>query len=200
MATRGKATVIDRDLGWDYIKAQAKELAKKPGVVVGIRGTNADDKKTFISEDGGKAQNVGGPTLAEIATVHEYGSPSKGIPERSYLRSTVDKNLSSYRQILEQLKLQIFNPKVNVTVKNALLILGAKIKLDVQATIRAGIPPAWADSTREARIRRANPEGDFSIGKDGIKNATIIAETPLIDTGQLVNGITYAVEYKKDVK
>ncbi len=176
MATRGHGKVIDRDLGWKQIKATARELSKNPQAVIGIRGKEAIAAKQVDPSEEAKS----GLTLVQVATVHEYGSASAGIPERSYIRSTVDKNLKDYRQLLGELKDELFTPKSGMNVRKALLILGAKVKLDIQATIRAGLSPAWAESTREKRIQRAG--------------GAIIAETPLIDTGQLIGGITNDVQ------
>lgn len=168
-------TVIDRDLGWKHIRAQIAILAKKPQAVIGVRGAQADEKK---KEDDGSTANI---SLAEVATIHEYGAPAAGIPERSYIRSTVDENIVSYRRTIESLKDQLFNPKNPLTVRRALLILGEKVKADIRSKIRAGLSPAWAESTREGRISRAG--------------GAIVAETPLIDTGQLIGGITNDAEF-----
>jgi hypothetical protein len=181
MATRGFGRIIERDLGWKHVKAQSAILAKGPQAVIGIRGEEASAAKQVA--EGEPASSM---TLAEVATVHEYGSPSAGIPERSFIRSTVDENLPTYRQMLAGLRTKIFDPKSGMEVRQALLILGQKVKLDIQTKIRAGMSPPWADSTREKRIARAG--------------GAIIAETPLIDTGQLVGGITNDAQFKDGSK
>ncbi|HQL09719.1 MAG TPA: hypothetical protein PLE35_08990, partial [Lentisphaeria bacterium] len=55
--------------------------------------------------DAGKVVNVGVPAgrkekdgtpVAMIAAVHEFGSPSQGIPERPFLRVAVQRNRQKY--------------------------------------------------------------------------------------------------------
>ena len=161
-------SVKDTDFGWQKILKATVELSKKPHVRVGIQGESA-----LESKEGGDSVNV-----VDVATFHEFGTVN--IPERSFLRSTYDANEVKYIEILRKFKDRILNPNDKLNVKRALGLLGQKMKADIQKTIRDGLTPVWAESTRNARLKKAG--------------GAIIAETPLIDTGQLLRSIDYKVE------
>lgn len=165
-------SVKDKDLGWKKVLDQGILLNLKPFVKVGIQGASA------LSQKDPKVP----ATVVDVATFHEFGAPNANIPERSFMRSTYDKNEAKYIGILIKFKDQILDPNSQMTVKKALSLLGQKMKSDIQKTIREGMFTPWAPSTREARIKRA---------KGGI-----ISETPLIDTGQMLRSIDYKVEDK----
>lgn len=165
-------SVKDKDFGWQKVLIESSLLALKPYVQVGIQGESALAQK----ENNAKA------TVVDIATFHEFGAPNANIPERSFMRSTYDKKEKTYLEILAGFKDRILNPRDNLSVNKALRILGEKMKLDIQKTIREGLNPPWAASTREARIKKSS--------------GAIIAETPLIDTGQMLRSIHYKVEDK----
>jgi phage gpG-like protein len=42
---------------------------------------------------GGAVRKGAGPSNAEVGAVHEYGSPARGIPQRSFLRIPISENL-----------------------------------------------------------------------------------------------------------
>ncbi len=104
-----------------------------------------------------------GTSIITVGVVHEFGSPEHGIPQRSYLRSTLDSKKSEYKSLLTKLSRKMVTG--GLTMATALDTLGLKLQSDVQATIADGIDP-------ELKHR----EG-----------------TPLYDTGHLVQSITYKV-------
>ena len=69
-------SVIDRDMGYRDLLAAFATLADEPYVTVGIH-----------EDVGGYKAADDGATVAEYATYNEFGM---GVPERSFLRSTVD--------------------------------------------------------------------------------------------------------------
>lgn len=44
----------------------------------------------------GSATEADGTRIADIAATHEFGDPSRGIPERSFLRASIIKNRKNY--------------------------------------------------------------------------------------------------------
>ncbi|XQX20632.1 hypothetical protein ACOZ9R_10440, partial [Providencia alcalifaciens] len=72
--------------------------------------------------------------------------------------------------------------KGNITVTDGLTQVGAKAASDVKLAIKAVTTPALDDATVKARARR------HSKGKSTNK--------PLVDTGQMLNAVTFAVEDK----
>lgn len=164
MAFRGKRPSIttDRDHGEKEVLRTVDQLKSKPHVTIGIQ------------EDTGKAAHgEGGVTVLQVATWNEFGTMTAGgeihIPERSFIRATVDKNMQVYLQLVEQLHKKVILRQM--TVEEALSLLGEKIQADIQNEIAAGIDPENAPST---------------IARKG-------SSTPLIDSGQLRQSIRYKV-------
>lgn len=121
----------------------------------------------------GKTEADGTPT-ALIAAVHEFGSPERGIPERSFLRSSMRENSQKYVRLNKLNLISIL--RGNLTADQALGQLGEMAKGDVQVKIRSG---------------------DFTP----LKQATMDrkgSSKPLIDTGQMVQSVSYEVGGEND--
>lgn len=120
-----------------------------------------------------------GTSTAQVAATNEFGDPSQHIPERSFLRSAIKENADKYigmnrnnlRQVLEG----------HMSINNALGLLGQVAVGDVQRKIRSGPFKKLSDFTIEARRRRLNRQA-LDLNK------------PLIDTGQMIQSITYVID------
>ena len=99
-----------------------------------------------------------------IAFVHEFG-----IHERSYLRAGFDANLDKIQREFELLLSQVLELKI--TGKSALDLIGASVTTKIQDFLVELKEPPLAESTIRAK---------------GSSN-------PLIDTGQLMNSITWKI-------
>lgn len=165
-----KISFKERDLGMSHLLKEAAKLRKKPFVKVGV--TQAKGSKLHIDPVSKKQIK----TVADIAAFHEYGAPDANIPERSFIRSTVEKNKDAYDSHIAQLHEKIFDADSGMTTEKALGLIGQEVTADMKNTIREGIPPELKPET----IARKNK------GKSG-------GSTPLIDTGQLVNSLNYQV-------
>lgn len=161
-----KVTVVDK--GWDAIKARIGTLKGSGAIVsIGVQGTEA-------------AANHQGThlTVAQLATIHEFGKvihqPRMGrtivIPERSFLRKTVDmyRDAIARRQVL--LSQGFILGKFELT--GAMELLGMYVVGLIKQRIANGIAP---------------PNSPWTIARKG-------SSKPLIDTGQLRNSITHKVE------
>ncbi len=102
-----------------------------------------------------------------IAFVHEFGM--QNIPERSYLRAGFDANLDKIQREFEFLLSQVLELKI--TGKSALDLIGASVTTKIQDFLVELKEPPLAESTIRAK---------------GSSN-------PLIDTGQLMNSITWKI-------
>ena len=125
-----------------------------------------DNRVVNVGVPEGKREEDGTP-VAMIAAVHEFGSPSQGIPERPFLRVAVQRNRQKYVR-LNRINL-VKMLRGQATVEQALGQLGEMAKGDVQTEIRSG---------------------DFAP----LKPATIKrkgSSRPLIDTGQMVQSIAW---------
>lgn len=147
--------VVDRDLGYAAVIRQMSDLAGGARVVVGVRAENDEA--------------VGDTNLATIATVHEFGSDAAGVPERSFLRSTVDEQASEIADRMTRGVKAATAPGGDA--RRELGKIGAYVAGEVRRKIVDLRDPENADSTIEAK------------GSDN----------PLIDTGRLRQSIDFEV-------
>jgi hypothetical protein len=200
MAIKPKLTVniFERDLGFSHFLREAKKIRAKPYVKVGV----TQKRGSKLREDGKK-------TIADVAQIHEFGAPQAGIPERSFLRSTVNDN-GGYEELKRVLVGKIFDATAGMTVERALGLIGQTVTRDVKARIRDGIAPALKAATIRAKnaglIGKAKGKIASLEGKDklsgrqaeGFLKAKDLVETggestPLIDTAQMINAVSYEV-------
>lgn len=107
---------------------------------------------------------------AMIAFVHEFGSIANGIPERSFLRSTVLEQADKYAKIVMQKIPEAIKSGTNA--RDAYSMLGTIAMNDVKLKIASGDFAALAPAT----IRRKK------------------SSKPLIDTGNLRQSISYEIK------
>jgi hypothetical protein len=145
--------VVDKDNGWNALKKSLRKLGDQE-VVAGILG----DIDFSL------------PTVAAIGLVHEFGSPERNIPERSFIRSTFDKNEAKYTRLLQESVRKVVRTK----------------KIDKAALFRLG------ETARKDIVNRI-VQGEI---KQGLKPKTIArkgSSTALVDTGALVGSIVSKV-------
>jgi len=164
--------ITDRDMGWsDLVKGIAS--LQDAAVYVGIRQENGD-----------KGHTPGEPaTIATIATVHEFGS--EHVPERSFLRSTVDENEKRYSEALSVGILAVASGETSA--KKALEVVGAMAARDVKMGIRRGTHSEWRPLSEKYLKRKTTSKYTGRTKGKGTKS------TILIDTGRMVNSIDYQV-------
>lgn len=154
-------TVTDRDLGMSRI---LRDLTRTDAaeVYAGIR----QEKGAQIHDDESEE------TIAGIATVNEFGSPERGIPERSFLRATIDLEQDRLQKTLATGMGEVFEGKRDIP--GALALVGLHTVRAVQVRIARGIEPENALATIAAKG----------------------SSKPLIDTGRLRQSIEYEVRVK----
>lgn len=139
------------------------ELAKPSRVRVGVLGSRGGNAKHRDSE----------LSLLDIAHVHEFGSPAANVPERSFIRRTFSlvggRGAAWLPAFTAKLAAGVVKGKIDMVT--ALHILGQRGVAEVRRTITegAGVPPPLKPETIAA------------------KGST----RPLVDTGQLVNAVSY---------
>ena len=125
-----------------------------------------DGKVVHVGIPEGKKETDGTP-VAMIAAVHEYGSPSQGIPERPFLRVAIQKNRVKYARLNRINLVKMMRGQMGM--EQALGQLGEMAKGDVQAEIRSGdFAPL-----KEATVKRKG------------------SSRPLIDPGQMVQSMQW---------
>lgn len=125
-----------------------------------------DNRVVNVGVPEGKREEDGTP-VAMIAAVHEFGSPSQGIPERPFLRVAVQRNRQKYVR-LNRINL-VKMLRGQATAEQALGQLGEMAKGDVQTEIRSGVFTPLKEATKKRKG----------------------SSRPLIDTGQMVQSIAW---------
>lgn len=116
-------------------------------------------------EDGDSLSNV------ELAVIHEFGAPKAGIPERSFVRASFELHRPEYLLMLKRFITSALLRRE--TLVKALSVIGQAMASDMKKliTTEGGHPVPLAPAT---------------VARKG-------SSVPLLDTGQLVNSITYVV-------
>lgn len=147
-----------------------RELAKLRRTVVTI-GVHGDDNA-----------RQGASSNAMIGAVHEFGGGN--VPERSFLRATVDQDEGIMEFASEQASAVAHG---EMTANKAGNRIGLVIVDKVKKRIKTNIPPPLSTKTIERKLAKGAHGG----------GAASHASTPavaLIDTGQLINSINYKVQ------
>lgn len=128
----------------------------------------------------GAGNAAGGISMIELAAIHEFGSPKNNIPQRSFIRSTLGR-----AEIVQQFK--------QMTARFAKQIVDGKLT-EAQAL---GLLGAWMASQVKMTIKKRMTTGP---DPQALKPATIArkkSDLPLVDTGRLINAITWSVKMGK---
>lgn len=125
-----------------------------------------------IPSDENSRDESTGITNAELGAIHEFGVPEKGIPERSFMRSTASEEADNLGRLA---KIQIAECLRDETSAH-----------DAFATVGAYL---------QGKIVDKITDGDFEPNTEATVNRKKSSK-PLIDTGQLRGAITYEVREK----
>ena len=156
-------------------------------VKVGIQGVNASEKHKT-------AYPSGVLTMVELGSIHEFGAPSAGIPQRAFIRGLVDAEPEKWAKELEnQFKKVIIRAEqsgIIGTAKAGLFIMGEKYRTAIIKRVKAGIPPPLKSPRRNfefvATAKQARANERFQKSTGGL-------EVPLADTGALLRSISSVV-------
>lgn len=131
------------------------------------------------------AKYENGTPVALVAVVHEYGSPTKGIPPRPFMRTTAEAKKAEWQRDAHVLAKAV----VNGNIEPGAVIEGVaqKAEGDIRRTIGKLSTPVLKPATIAARKRRL-AKGTRVKG-NGITK-------PLVDTGYLLNTLTSQVGKK----
>jgi phage gpG-like protein len=152
---------VSDDRAWRKIlKTIGKMVSSDPHVRVGV-----------LADKGGSAgHGDGGMTVLQVATIHEFGAPAAGIPERSFIRSTATNKEPEAAKMAERLAKAVVEGRMKP--EKALDIYGTWFAAEVKKTItEQDIPPPLQPETIERKG----------------------SSKPLVDSGQLVQSITHEV-------
>lgn len=131
-------------------------------------------KSVYIGVIGNNSGREGELNNAQLMAIHEFGT--EHIPERAPIRKTMAKNGDSYGTMFEKAIKGVLEGKFDADV--ILNKIGVQVSGDVVKEIQDGLTPDISDSTKARRIKG---DGDGEM-------------KPLIDTGALVQSISYEVK------
>lgn len=137
---RASSKTTDRDLG-------EKELLK----ILGQMKTTFVEVGLFEGEEHPESKEL---SIAQIGTVHEFGSSDGRVPARPWLSTTHDKHEARYRGLLDRAYSQILAGKVKVGM--ALQAFGEKAASDARRMITDIKDPPKADATLARQGERFN--------------------------------------------
>jgi hypothetical protein len=121
------------------------------------------------SGDAGATHDNADITILEIGNIHEFGAPSVGIPERSFIRSTFDEKEGEMAETIEVALIKFVMGDIDYEA--TMDFLGSYLVGLVQQTIADMTSPPNKPATIKYK------------GSSGV----------LVDTGQLVGSISYEV-------
>lgn len=180
------ATPSNLKIPIDNVSAVVKSLSElsRQRLLVGIPDTTAGRSSGPVSN-------------AVIGYSMEFGMPERKVPARPFLMPTI-KDMN--KEIAEKFRL-MGQRALNGDYQGAIRVmeaLGLEAVNKVRARITAKIPPPLAASTVEARLRRTQAGQKMlkRLGNQDLKKWGATNLTPLIDTGQLKNAVTYVIRKK----
>jgi hypothetical protein len=144
---------------------QRLEDARNTSVRVGV----------LASKGGSEPHSEGSPiTMIEIAAIHEFGSPAANIPERSFIRLTLEAMNDELQEILRKVAKGVVLGKFDV--ETALNIVGSWATTQIRNAIAGSgaYIPLW-EELKPATIERKG------------------SDRPLIDTGRLMQAIQWEI-------
>ena len=151
--------VADIDRGFRRVLRALRQYQRGPNVTVGIQGTEASAPREF------------GQTNVKLAAVHEFGSRDGRIPQRSFIRATVDRERGLIHTLLQR---AAHDAAATGNAARGLGVVGEKVQAKMVQTIDQSI-------------------GLKPLTRAGIRSKKKPGTKPLIDTGQLKGAISWKV-------
>lgn len=154
------------------------KLLEDEQVLVGVPAEKAPRTSAEAKAKGMEINN------AALAYIHNYGSPANNIPARPFLEPGIENAKDSISTQMQKAGDAAMAGKRDA-VHNNLEAVGLMASTSVKMKIRTGPFAPLGAATIRARERRAG----HALGPGDIR--------PLIDTGQMLNSITYVIRKKR---
>jgi hypothetical protein len=183
-----KTRVIDK--GWKRILQSVKKMHKGARVKVGFM----HQEGTYEDSD---------VTVVDVAIWNEFGTET--IPERPFMRQTSQKMQPRMEQLSEKLLIKYIEGKTSID--SALDVMGLTMVSAYKNAINNWTSPPNAPATIlqkarkagrakiESDIKRRTKKGESRESAE--KSAMAGYDNPLVDTGQMMQSVTYEKEIKK---
>jgi hypothetical protein len=137
--------------------------------------------KVLVGIPSGSNRKEGPIDNATLGFIHERGSPAQNIPKRPFLVPGVENSRDQWQPYLRAAATAALRGD-DTSMTSALESAGAAARDAVKMRIIEKIPPPVTEQT----VRRSRSAGR--------RAGEVSGATPLVDTAQLLNSITYAVE------
>jgi len=175
--------------GGDLIARKLGEIAKKVA-------SGHEVSVGFPSD----AKYPDGTSVAMVAAIHNFGAPAAGIPPRPFFSRMIEEHKAEWGP-----KLGHAIKTLQWSGKQALGALGEDIAGDLRESILNGGWQDLSEITLMLRTMRSDDQGLKVTGKTVGQAAALIAagakhkrtktgSAPLIDTGYMLNSISYTID------
>ena len=169
---------FDKDRGWKEFMYDMKKNSGETAVFAGYLRSSGEYKPKAGHQPSlpglGGSTEAAPITMAQLAAVHEFGSPNQGIPERSFMRSGMSEINKQLIRMCKTASLQVALGRTDK--KKALGRIVEFLVTTFKNKIQEGIPP---------------PNTPETIKRKGSSHT-------LIDTGQLRDTIDWEIKEGKD--
>lgn len=143
-------------------------------------------------------------TNAALAYIHDNGAPEANIPQRQFMRPGVESKSGPIASALMQAAKAAMTTEEGsreAEVHKFLTRAGVHAVNGIRGVLNEGVPPPLSDATLRARANRKPGRGkgaregaawELAWRQAGAEAGVDIAK-PLVDTGQLRNGVTFVI-------
>jgi hypothetical protein len=192
------STWTDNDREFRALQRRTKALGRM-SITIGVHGVGTDglfdaqgkpaETQDVLDDKGGKAEI----DMPQLAAIHEFGTAT--IPERSFVRAGIDNGRVEIGRAADRAIEGVLDGSAKRTggagggmsaARAGAELVGMVAAGAIQDTIAKGIKPDLSDATKASRDRKA----EHVKVDNGIAPGTY---TPLRDSGQLIQSITYQV-------
>lgn len=161
-----------------------------PRKIDALRQRLEDKRRVLIGYPSGATEEDGTP-VALVAATHEFGAPSRNVPERPTLRPGIQRK---FPQMVRLNKINLIRVlRGQMSLKDALGQLGAMAVGAVKEEIDKGSHAPLKASTIARRRAKRSPGYNAKLDKAAAKSGGSV-DRPLIDTGQMRQSVTYVIE------
>lgn len=164
----------------EKLKEMYENMKHRPEIQVGVFASSSSRKK-------------GGLTNADLAAIHEYGSPAHHLPPRSMLKVPIKDHIAEIMAPLRGQAVKLVNSKGSMALWKSIGIAAEKVVLQAFATGGFG---KWAPLTRGtllAKLKGSLHKRQLTIGHIMAGN---VGMGILIDSGQLRRAFSSRVRMK----
>ncbi len=176
-----------------------RKAGKMEAMKTAVKAMNGEEGKVGWFES---ARTEDGKPVAGIAVVQEFGSTKRSIPSRSFMRTTVSEQQTSWAKVAEGAARAVLQGKMAPGGMTEALAL--KAEGDVRRKISKILTPPLSQITLLARKARKQGKdvkgkqiGEFARKVDqGPQKVTGVSTKPLVDTGLMLATLTSQVTKK----